>query len=168
MRQAPPSLGRCGSSVARFRPAVSGLQHRQEARRNEDTLKYLEFAALKLDALGLRYQYVSDISQEYVKILAHETTVDPSVIDGELFHIQGINGPLFDLRDYTTRLRETYRSLWLRENFDSWLPSILQLYDRNSAIWQRQIAQMEQIKADHRQGKRLPPAETLGLLAAEP
>jgi hypothetical protein len=37
----------------------------KRARRNGDTLKYLEFAALKLDALGIRYEYLNDISQDY-------------------------------------------------------------------------------------------------------
>ena len=37
----------------------------KEARHHGDTFPYLEFAALKLDALGMRYQYVSDISRDY-------------------------------------------------------------------------------------------------------
>ncbi len=135
----------------------------KRARHNADTLKYLEFAALKLDALGMRYEYLSNISEDYSKILSHQGTEAPSEVDDELFQIQGINGPLFDLRDYTTRLREIYRGLWLSENFDSWLPNMLQLYDHNSAVWQRHIGQFEQIKAEHREGKPLPSVESLGL-----
>jgi hexosaminidase len=133
------------------------------ATRNADTLKYLEFASLKLDALGMRYQYLPEISQRYFRILAKEKTTAPSQIDAELFQIQGINGPLIDLRDYTTRLRALYRELWLSENLTSWLPNVLQLYDRNGDMWQRHIAQFDQVKWDHREGQPLPSSDSLGL-----
>jgi len=135
--------------------------------RNADTLKSLEFAALKLDALGLRYQAIGDLSQRYAKVLATERT-NPSEVDGELYAMQGVNGVLFDLRDYNTKLREMHRELWLDENLSGWLPNMLQLYDRSGDIWQRQILQLEQIKRDYRQGIPLPPAEALGLISKQP
>ncbi len=138
------------------------------ALRNADTLKYFEFAALKLDALGMRYQYLPEISRRYSRILAKEKTAAPSEVDAELFQIQGINGPLIDLRDYTTRLRGLYRELWLGENLNSWVPNVLQLYDRNGDLWQRHIAQFDQVKWDHREGKSLPSAESLGLFPTTP
>ena len=137
----------------------------KRAKRNADTLKYLEFAALKLDALGMRYQYLPEISQSYTAILAKQNTAAAAEIDAGLGQIQGINGPLFDLRDYTTRLRGLYRELWRSENLDSWLPNMLQLYDRNADMWQRHIAEFEQIKWDHREGKPLPSGQSLGLLS---
>jgi len=82
--------------------------------------------------------------------------------------MQGVNGILFDLRDYNTKLREMHRELWLDENLPGWLPNVLQLYDRSSDIWQRQILQLEQIKRDYRQGIPLPPAEELGLISKKP
>ncbi len=135
------------------------------ALRNADTLKYFEFAALKLDALGMRYQYLPEISQRYSRILAKVKTATPSEIDSELFQIQGVNGALLDLRDYTTRLRGLYRELWLSENLSSWLPNVLQLYDRNGDMWQHHVAQFEQLKWDHREGKPLPSGESLGLVS---
>jgi hexosaminidase len=133
------------------------------ALRNADTLKYFEFAALKLDALGMRYQYLPEISQRYSRALTKEQTAAPSEIDAELFQIQGVNGPLIDLRDYNTHLRELYRELWLSENLSFWLPNVLRLYDLNGDMWQHHIAQFDQVKWDHREGKPLPPADSLGL-----
>jgi len=78
-----------------------------------------------------------------------------------LFQIQGINGTLIDLRDYTTRLRGIYRELWLSENLSSWLPNVLQLYDRNGDMW----TQFDQIKWDHREGRPLPRASRSGLFS---
>jgi hexosaminidase len=137
------------------------------AAQNADTLKSLEFACLKLDALGLRYQVLPEISQRYSTILSKQKSATPSEVDAELFQIQGINGPLLDLRDYSTRLRGLYRNLWLNENLGSWLPNILQLYDRNIQLWQQHIAQFDQVKWDHREGKPLPSGESLGLLSAD-
>jgi hypothetical protein len=64
---------------------------------------------------------------------------------------------------YTTRLRGLYREIWLSENLDSWLPNMLQLYDRNVDMWQRHIEDFDQVKWDHREGKPLPAGESLGL-----
>lgn len=116
------------------------------AARNGDTLKYLEFAAQKLDALGMRYQNIRDVSDRYSAILATEKTTAPSEIDDALFHIQGINGPLLDLRDYTTKLRERYLELWRNENLDGWLPNVLGLYEGNAATWRQEIARFEEVK----------------------
>ena len=66
---------------------------------------------------------------------------------------------MIDLRDYTTRLRGIYRELWLSENLSSWLPNVLQLYDRNGDMW----TQFDQIKWDHREGRPLPRASRSGL-----
>jgi hexosaminidase len=138
------------------------------ALRNADTLKYFEFAALKLDALGMRYEYLPEIAQRYSRILANEKTSTAAETDSALFQIQGVNGPLFDLRDYTTRLRALYQDLWLSENLGSWLPNILQLYDRNSQLWQQHIAQFDQLKWDHRQGRPLPPLDSFELPSPTP
>src|SRR5215469_11710827 len=53
--------------------------------------------------------------------------------------------------DYGPRLRELYRALWLSENLPAWLPNILQLYDRNSQMWQAQIEKFDTIAVQHRQ-----------------
>jgi hypothetical protein len=94
----------------------------------------------------MRYEDLPDITQRFSTILSNEKTASAAETDSALFQIQGINGRLFDLRDYTTRLRGLYQELWLSENLDSWLPNILQLYDRNSQLWQRHIAQIDQVK----------------------
>jgi hypothetical protein len=93
-----------------------------------------------------------------------QTTLTSGEIDDALFQIQGVNGPLLDLRDYTTKLRAMYHTLWLDENLGSWLPNMLQLYDSNSANWQNEIARFEAVKSNHREGEPLPSAQSLGLL----
>jgi len=138
------------------------------ARRNGDTLAELEFAALKLDALAMRYQYAQEISQLYADALAHEHDKDQGIVGSDLSNITSTNGRLEDLRDYTTRLTELYRRLWLSENLPTWLPNILLRYERNNEMWQELISRFHQISAEHWQGKPLPPADSLGLLPVTP
>jgi hexosaminidase len=139
------------------------------ARRNADTLPNLEFAALKLDALGMRYEYAQEIAQLYDEARANEQNKSKQdLVGNDLGEIDSTNGRLQDLRDYNTRLRELYKHLWLSENLPHWLPNILELYDRNAAMWQDQIAKYNRIKMQYDAGTPLPPPESLGLMAQEP
>lgn len=135
------------------------------ARRNADTLPYLEWAALKLDALGMRYIYLQEMAEAYANSLAHQNDSDRDLASMGLWTTEGTNGRLEDLRDYTTRLRELYEQLWRSENYATWLPNMLHLYDRQSQMWQAKIAQFEQLRIDFGQKKPLPPAESLGLMS---
>jgi hypothetical protein len=137
-------------------------------RRNADTIPYLEWSALKLDALGMRYIYLQEMAGAYANSLAHQGETDRHLASMGLWEVQGTNGRLEDLRDYTTKLRELYQQLWLSENYPTWLPNMLQLYDRQSQMWQAKIAQFKQLLSDFEQKKPLPPAESLGLMTVPP
>jgi hypothetical protein len=139
-----------------------------QARRNGDTLVNLRFAALRLDALGMRWQYMQEIAERYANALAHQNDKDRKFAWNELIEIESLNGRLEDLRDYTTRLRGLYEELWLSENLPGWLPNILQLYDRQSLLWQEKIEVFKQVHLDFRQRKPLPTAESLGLMQVAP
>jgi len=134
------------------------------AHRNADTLADLKFAALKLDALGMRYQFAQEISERYADALGQARGTGRRLIGSDLSDISSTNRRLQDLRDYTTRLREIYRQLWLNEHLPGWLPNMLQLYDQNSQLWQDLIARFAAIRYDFGQGKPLPAPESLGLL----
>jgi hypothetical protein len=114
----------------------------------------------------MRYLYMQEIAGFYATALQHQKD-DKDLAMGQLGSIQGPDGGrLEDLREYTTRLRELYKDLWLSENYANWLPNMLQLYDRQSALWQEMIARFDALRNDFDQGKPLPPAESLGLLPA--
>jgi hypothetical protein len=139
-----------------------------QARRNADTLPNLRFAALRLDALGMRFQYLPEMAERYASVLAHQKDKNRELAFTELMEIESTNGRLEDLRDYTTKLRGLYQELWLSENLPGWLPNILQLYDRQSLLWQDKIAAFKQVHLDFRQRKPLPSAESLGLMPMSP
>ncbi len=136
------------------------------AKRNSDTLADLSLAALKLDALAMRYQSVQEISQRYSDALAHEHDKDQALVGNDFSDITSTNGRIEDLRDYTTRLTELYTQRWLDENLPTWLPNILLRYRLNSEMWQATSMKFEQIELDHWQGKPLAPASALGLLTS--
>lgn len=136
------------------------------ARRNADTLQDYQLAALRLDALGMRYQFAQEISERYASALAHQNDHDKRLFYDALEDIQSTNGRLQDLRDYTTRLRELYKQRWLSESLPGWLPNVLELYDRDGQMWQDWIVKFATIRSQFHQGQPLPSAESLGLLPA--
>ena len=138
-----------------------------QARRNAGTLESMKFAALRLDALGMRYQYAQEISERYADAVALQSGKKRGMAGADISDIDSTNGRLQDLRDYTTRLTEMYRKLWLSENLPSWMPNMLQLYRRNSDLWQGLIAKYSDIRAEHSQGQPLPSPQSLGLLSGQ-
>jgi hypothetical protein len=116
------------------------------AKRNADTLESMRFGALRVDALGMRYQFAQEISDRYADAVAQAGGKNRRMASADLEDIQSTNGRLEDLRDYTTRLTELYRQLWLSENLPTWMPNMLQLYKRNSDLWQDLIAKFSGIR----------------------
>lgn len=146
-----------------YRVFVEGASRGQ---RHPDVLQDLALAALKIDALGMRYEFMQEISDLYAAALAGQQGPGQRRRHAfaDLSQIESTNGRLEDLRDYTTRLRELYRERWLAENLPTWLPNMLQLYDRNSQLWQDKIAQFQELQRRLSQSQPLPSAESLGLL----
>ncbi len=134
------------------------------AKRNSDTLATLKFAALRLDALGMRYQFAQEISELYLDAIQKARANQKRLARRDLSDITSTNGRLEDLRDYTTRLEEMYRHLWLSENLPTWLPNILALYRRNGDLWQDLISKYSTIRAQYGDGQPLPSPQSLGLL----
>ena len=143
------------------------VNHASQAKRNGGALQSLKFAALRLDALGMRYQFAQEISERYADAVASESGKNRRMVYPDLSDIDSTNGRLQDLRDYTTRLTELYRKLWLSENLPNWMPNMLQLYKRNSDLWQGLIAKYSEIRGEYGQGKPLPSPESLGLLSGK-
>lgn len=137
------------------------------ARRNAYSLQSMEFAALRIDALGMRYQFAQEISDRFADAMSQQKAKNHEMASADLEDIESTDGRLEDLRDYTTRLTELYHQLWLSENLPDWMPNMLQLYERNSEMWQGLIAKFSGIQNRFYDGQSLPSAESLGLLPAQ-
>ena len=96
----------------------------------------------------MRYLFMQEIANYYATALQHQKD-NKDMAMGQLGGIEEPDGGrLEDLREYTTRLRELYKDLWLSENHANWLPNMLQLYDRQSLMWQDMIARVDGIRSD--------------------
>ena len=133
------------------------------ARRNRDLLDYLRLAARRMDYIGFKALYARQITDLYRE--AYENQQDRRLVRRALSRINQMNGLLQDGRDFSTAIREEYRAAWLAENRPYWLANVLALYDRETRMWLDKISEFQILRHNHRQYKRLPPPETLGLTA---
>lgn len=135
-------------------------RHRAKARAHADTLEALIFAALRLDALGMKIQFTSECSRFYRD--AYQNQGDHTRVRRDLGEITGINGRLEDLRDVTTRLRASYAELWGKENRPYWLANVLVRYDILASLFQEKIESLRAERLQYRGQNVLPPPESLG------
>ena len=142
------------------RALASMYQHREQAKTNGDTLDYLIFAGLRLDALGLKVQLTGEMSRYYWE--AYLNMSNRSLVLRNLNEISGANGRLQDLRDSTTRLRDMYAKLWLAENRPYWLGNVIIRYDHLAESIQAKIQAMQQAAQQYREQGTLPTPQQMG------
>jgi hexosaminidase len=130
------------------------------ARANADTLDDMIFAAWRLDMLGMKIQFVSEINHYYWD--AYLNLSDGDRVNHDLEEISAINARLEDLRDATTRLRGMYEKAWLRENRPYWLPNVLVRYDHLAYSFQAKIFAVREAQQQYWAQKTLPPPQQLG------
>ena len=125
------------------------------ARRNQDLLDYVDFAARRFDFLGQKAIYAKYITDLYSQAQANPTQTE-KVYD-TLERIDGVNGLLQDMRDQTTLLLNHYSKLWLGENRPYFLENILARYDEELQRWERAAHQVDRARSMYRLPRRLPP-----------
>ena len=125
------------------------------ARRNQDLLGYVDFAARRFDFLGQKAIYAKYIADLYSQAQANAS--DPSAVRRILERINSVNGLIQDMRDQTTLLREYYRRLWLGENLPYFLGNIEARYNEELARWEEAGTRMNHIKNVYDHPHVLPP-----------
>ncbi len=148
--------------LAAERALASLYEHRADARAHADTLDALIFAALRLDALGMKVQFTAECSRFYRD--AYEHRADRTRVNRDFSEMTGINGRLEDLRDAATRLRAAYAELWSKENRPYWLGNVLVRYDNLASLLQSKIESLRAVQSLYREQGTLPPPEALGFL----
>jgi hexosaminidase len=132
-----------------------------KARAHSDTLRYLQFAAKRLDGLGMKIQFSREIAELYRGAL--EAQADPGKVRSRLGKINSVNGLVQDLRDSTNELKELYRAAWLAENRPYWLDNVLVRYQAEALYWQEKSRLFTQASQAYGATKLLPSPETLGI-----
>jgi hypothetical protein len=140
--------------------AESLLRSRAKAHLHPETLDDMLFAALRLDTLGLKIQFTSEISRFYWD--AYQNQTDSARAQNDLDEIGDINGRLDGLRDAITKLRRPYAQAWARENSPYWLENVLVRYDNLASEVQAKIATVQAAQRQYWNTKALPAPEQLG------
>jgi hypothetical protein len=130
------------------------------ARANADSLDDMIFAAWRLDTLGMKIQFTSEINHYYWD--AFQNQPDGDRVNHDLEEISAINARLEDLRDATTRLRAMYAKAWLHENRPYWLPNVLVRYDHLADQFQAKIVAVRDAQRQYWLQKTLPPPQQFG------
>jgi hypothetical protein len=134
--------------------------NRKKAHANAETLEAMIFAALRLDALGMKIQFTREIDEYYADAFANQGDVNR--VGQDLDEINSMNARLEDLRDATTRLREMYAKNWLSEDRPYWLPNVLVRYETFAREVQEKIVAVRQAGTQFETQKTLPPPQQLG------
>lgn len=135
--------------------AEEHLQHALASGDNPVTLNSLLFGARLLDYAGMRYQYASQISEEW-KTLGEYPTPD---------HLRDVlNGPGIDPQDLVntiTSLRPIYQREWLAEYYPYRLGSALELWNGEVRRWQRFPERLHWIETRFKAGDKLPSLQSV-------
>jgi len=124
------------------------------ARRNQDLLDYLGFAARRFDFLGQKAIYSKYITDLYAQ--AQANAAKPEIVGDILERIDGVNGLIQDMRDQTTLLRAHYRKLWLADNLPYFLDNISVRYDEELQRWEKATSDVSHLRDVYRHPRRLP------------
>lgn len=135
-------------------------RNRAKARANADTIDGLIFAAMRLDLLGMKIQYATEISKYYWE--AYLNMSNRSLVLRNLNQISSVNARLEDLRDQTTRLRGMYSDLWLKENRPYWLGNVLVRFDYLANLFQSKIQSVQEAETLYRDQGYLPTPQQMG------
>jgi hypothetical protein len=154
-----------GLRLAAERALESLYRNRAKARMNQETLDYLIFGALRLDMLGMKIQFASEINKYYWD--AYLNMSDQSRVTRNLREIVGVNARLQDLRDSTTRLRGLYSELWLKENRPYWLGNVQVRYDNLASMFQSKIQSVQMALQQYREQSILPTPQQMGFFIRE-
>lgn len=139
---------------------ASLIENRTKARLHADSLDDAIFAARRLDALGMKFEYTQEMSELYWN--AYTNMSDRAGVARDLERISSTNGRLQDLREMTTELRAAYEGRWRVENGGFWLGNVLARYDALAVAIQSKVQEIDAIEEDFSRGVPLPAPESLG------
>jgi hypothetical protein len=138
--------------------------------REPDAISAMEFGARRIDFLGLKFQLVDEMADEYSRAQSTAQIVPtgdaprprPSV-PALISDINGVNGRLQDIIDTYSQLRDMFAQQWNLTYRPYGLRPVLEHYDYTIAQW---YARVDKVRSAQRQWSELhtlPPASDLGI-----
>jgi hexosaminidase len=166
-RQGSETVRKAGPAASQVRLLAEGaLVDLQvagaRARTHRETLPFLEFAARRLDGLGMKIQFSKEIGDLYRAATAAQA--DSAAVRENLGRINSVNGLIQDLRDSTIELKSMYRTAWLAENRSYWLDNVLLRYDAEALYWLGKSRLLTAAAREYAATGVLPTPDALGLV----
>lgn len=168
-----PFTGRGARTYARLAPEAAPMRRRAEealtmirenrhqCRLHTNVLDNLEFAARRMDWLGMKVQFSAELAAYYRE--ARANLQETRRVNYAFLNMSVINGRVQDLRDMAGEMKEPYRRLWLAANRPYLLNSMLALYDRELLYWLNKADRLEEARIPYRRTHTLPEPAALGL-----
>ncbi len=124
------------------------------------SLPSLLFGARFVDYAGMKSLYAMEIQDVYGKVNAKSDETDVEFWLNRQASSRN-HSRIADLMDTITELREVYRGLWLAENTDFRLGTIIGRFDAEYEYWRRLQQSLWYVERTYRKGATLPPLESL-------
>ena len=137
------------------------MLNRGKAHLHANTLDDMLLGAWRLDTLGLKIQFTSEISRYYWD--AYQNPTDQTRAQHDFDEIVDINGRLQSLRDAITQSRNSFAAGWARENRPYWIDNVLIRYDTLASEVQAKIVAVQAAQRQYWSTKTMPAPESLGL-----
>jgi len=138
--------------IGRCRPRVA---------RNADLLDVYAFAARRLHSIGTRAITARRMREMYLQALAAQ---DDRARESRVVELMsGIIGLLGQGKENAALLEGEHERLWLAENRPFWFDNIRAQYDHDLRAWMDKSDELRAYTVMFRNGRRLPPAEQVGL-----
>jgi hypothetical protein len=134
---------------------------RAHCARNADLLDAYAFAARRLHSIGTRAITARRMRDLYRQALqAQEDRTRSAQVVSLLSAVVGLLG---QGRENAALLATEHERLWLAENRPYWLANIRAQYDQDMRAWMDKADELRAYAVMFRNGRRLPPAEQVGL-----
>ncbi|MDE1162069.1 MAG: family 20 glycosylhydrolase [Acidobacteriaceae bacterium] len=135
--------------------------------REQDALNAIDFAARRIDFLGLVYQLSDEMINDFAQAQAtaasdHWKKAKPGV-NWLLSELSSVNGRMQDLTYGYSQLRDMYQQQWLSSYRPANLRPVLERYDYTVQLWISRIDQLEAIHRDWRDNHIINPADAAKL-----
>lgn len=157
---------RSKEKAQQMRASVEGVEETlrrdgRRARRNQQMLPAMIFAARRFDHLGRRMEVVEQFSRDYWQ--AYLNLGDRVRVNRLRRYHGAIYNSLREMAEELSLLRQDYRRQWLAENRPYWLASILARYDQAIQTWLAKSRAVEEALRGYNQSSTLPNPEEFGL-----
>lgn len=169
---AAPSAAAARMTFASGSPAIdlspwAAQQYPATSLQNPEALDAMDFAARRLDFLGLLFQLSDEMSVDYAQAQAtlaagNWRKAKPGVA-ALLGDMNGVNGRLEDLTWGYSNLRQMFQQQWLRTYRPANLQPVLERYDFTVHRWLDRIDKVRSAQRQWTESHTLPPASDLGI-----